>query len=291
MGTSSPDEVPALTIGAARRAGIECLSRISPSPALDVDILLTEVLSCDRAYLLSHFDQPLREAERVRWAALLDRAAQGEPIAYILGRRAFYDLEFEVNPSVLIPRPETELLLEEALRWSAQHHPTTAADIGTGSGALAVTFARHVPQTTIYAVDASETALETARHNAERAGVRERLIFLQGDLLVPLTERRITLDLLMANLPYIPTVELASLAVSRWEPRLALDGGADGLEAIRRLLAQVRQAVRRGGLILLEIGADQGTAVSEAAHTLAAPQQVDILQDYAGHDRIVRIVL
>ena len=216
---------------------------------------------------------------------MLQRRAVGEPLAYILGKRGFYDLELTVTPSVLVPRPETELLLEEALRLTEGASSATVADIGTGSGALALAFARHRPQCAVYATDISADALEVARQNAEAQAARVR--FFRGDLAQPLIKRGIKVNLLMANLPYIASAELNRLAVSRWEPRTALDGGHDGLACIRQLLLQVPVLCRAGAWVLLEIGADQGAAVARFVRERLG---VDcrILKDYAGLDRIAR---
>lgn len=280
---------PVVSIRQALQNACQQIQPVSDSASLDAQLLLGEVLGKDRAYLLAHGDDLLTPEQAARFAALVERRATGEPAAYILERRAFYDLELFVAPGVLIPRPETELLLEEALRFSENLPGCTAADIGTGSGALAVTFAAHRPQAQVYAVDVSQTALDIARRNAERQGVN--ITFFQGDLLQPLIERGISIDVLMANLPYIRHDELADLEVSRFEPHLALDGGSDGLDFIRRLLADLRRVCEPGALALLEIGADQGEAVRALAQALVQPRQVAVLQDYAGLDRIVRIVV
>jgi release factor glutamine methyltransferase len=277
------------TIDEARHAAIKRLHAVSPSPALDVDMLLGEILGADRAYLLAHPDQPLTDDQNERIAAWVERAANGEPIAYILGRRGFYDLEFIVTPDVLIPRPETELLLEQALAWAKDRTHTTAVDVGTGSGALAITFAKHAPKAQVYATDISPEALEISRRNAELHATN--VTFLQGDLLVPLIKRNIRVDLVMANLPYIASDELTALPVSRHEPRLALDGGADGLDFIRRLLSQIPQVCKPNALVLLEIGAGQGAAVQALVRQILNPQSAEVLQDYAGLDRIVRVVI
>jgi release factor glutamine methyltransferase len=187
---------------------------------------------------------------------------------------------------VLIPRPETELLLERALGYVEAHPRAVVADVGTGSGALAVTLAANCPEATVYAIDISEAALDVARRNAETHGVTERVTFLHGDLLAPILVRGIKLDVVMANLPYIASDEVPRLDVSRYEPTLALDGGADGLILVRRLLAQLPQASTPGALALLEIGADQGAAslalVGDTAH---------IVKDYAGLDRILVLTM
>ena len=283
----SPEEVT--SISRIRHDAIQRLKSVSPSPALDADILLAEVLGTDRAYLLAHGDQSLTAEQQRCFADSLERAANGEPLAYILGRRAFYDLEFRVTPDVLIPRPETELLLEQALEWAKDRSPVTAVDVGTGSGALAVTFAKHTPLAQVYATDISAAALKVARENAEHHGAN--VTFLQGDLLMPLLESAVRLDLVMANLPYIPSGEVPDLAVSRYEPSLALDGGSDGLDLVRRLLAQAPQVCSPGALLLLEIGAGQGAAVMALAEQMLHPQDTTLLYDYAGFDRIVRVEL
>ncbi len=256
--------------------------RIDP---LDAHVLLGEVLGVDRAYLLAHPEAPLTPEQAERFAALVARCADGEPVAYLLGRRAFYDRDFLVTPDVLIPRPETELLLEQALAWAGDR-AIAAADVGTGSGALAVTLAANRPQARVYATDISSAALAVARKNAERSSVG--VTFYEGDLLAPLIEHSIRLDLIMANLPYIASDELASLAVSRHEPRLALDGGADGLDPIRRLLAQIPGAINPGALVLLEIGAGQGAAALALVRETLRPQRAESILDYAGLDRIIR---
>jgi len=254
---------------------------------LDAHVLLGEALGVDRAYLLAHPEAPLTPEQAERFAGWVARCGAGEPVAYLLGRRAFYDLDFAVTPDVLIPRPESELLLEQA--WRLSDRKLTVADVGTGSGALAVTFAAHHPQAQVYATDISPLALAVARRNAERH--QAAVTFFEGDLLAPLIERGIKLDLIMANLPYIASGELPALAVSRYEPRLALDGGADGLDLIRRLLAQTSQAAKPGALIMLEIGAGQGNAARMLVEQALAPERVEVIRDYAGLDRIVRAEL
>lgn len=256
--------------------------------SLDAHVLLGEVLGVERAYLLAHPEAELTAEQAERFEAWVARCAAGEPVAYILGRRAFYDRDFFVTPDVLIPRPETELLLENALAWAGDR-VLTAADVGTGSGALAVTLAANKANVQVHAVDVSAAALAVARKNAAAAGVEVQ--FYKGDLLTPLVERGIKLDLVMANLPYIASDEVPTLAVSRYEPVLALDGGGDGLELVRRLLAQVPQVANAGALVLLEIGAGQGAATLDLVRAALPGARAELLLDYAGHDRIVRAEL
>lgn len=275
------------TIQDALHAARQRLEPASDSAALDAQVLLGEVLGKDRAYLLAHGEELLSGEELARFSTLVERCASGEPLPYVLGRRAFYDRELLVTPAVLIPRPETELLLEAALAVVREQPQAVAVDVGTGSGALAVTLAALCPTAQVCATDISPEALAVARRNAQQHNAN--VTFYQGDLLVPLIARGLQADLVMANLPYIPTGDLPALAVSHHEPRLALDGGPDGLDVIRRLLKQIPAVCRAGALILLEIGADQGEAVIRLAGAVLNPRRVDTLKDYAGLDRIIRI--
>lgn len=280
--------MPSVKSSSTIRAAI-CTGRAmlhsSGTPDLDSQVLLAHFLGVDRAFLFAHPERTLSDLECGAFLDIIERRAAGEPIAYITGAKGFYDIDLKVTPSVLIPRPETELLLEEALRLSEDRPDPIVADIGTGSGALAVTFARHRPQSKVYATEISRDALAVARGNAERNGVH--LTFLEGDLAEPLIQRGIKIDLLLANLPYIASDELSSLEVSRFEPRMALNGGIDGLALIRRLLRQIPFVCREGAYVLLEIGADQGDAVARLVEQRLG-SRCDVLPDYAGLDRIVR---
>ena len=275
------------TIGDALAWAREALADVD-SPDLDAQTLLAWALDAERVYLLAHREEALDDSALREFETSVERRAAGEPIAYITGRKAFYDSDFIVNRHVLIPRPETELLLEEGMRLMQKKRGFRVADIGTGCGALAVTFARHMPLARVYATDISQEALCLARQNAAWHAVE--IDFMRGDLATPLIERGIKVDLVMANLPYIATDDLKHLAVSRHEPLLALDGGADGLALIRRLLRQLRQVSHEGAWVLLEIGADQGAAAQRLVKQICGVS-ADILDDYAGLDRIVRFQL
>jgi len=274
-----------MTIRAALREARETLEAAETGD-LDAQALLSHTLGVDRAFLFAHAEIALSDSQFAAFQSAVARRAAGEPIAYIIDAKGFYDIDMLVTSAVLIPRPETELLLEEALRLTEDRPEATVADIGTGSGALAVTFARHRPASFVYATEFSGDALEVAMRNAQRIDVN--VSFLEGDLAEPLIKRGVQVDLLMANLPYIASAELAALEVSRFEPRLALDGGADGLEPIRRLLTQIPALCRVGAIVLLEIGAEQGEAVADLVHDRLSAH-CDILPDYAGLDRIARI--
>ncbi|MBC7252197.1 MAG: peptide chain release factor N(5)-glutamine methyltransferase, partial [Anaerolineae bacterium] len=236
------------------------------SPRLEAELLLAHVLSVERAYILAHPEHNLSPAESARYRQLIHRRAQHEPLAYLLGHQEFYGLDFYVSPAVLIPRPETELLVEEALAAArtSSSRPWCVADVGTGSGAIAVSLAVHVPHARVYATDASAEALAVAEENCRRHGVSERVILLQGHLLSPLPE---AVDCIVANLPYVSHAEWDSLPaeIAVYEPRAALDGGPDGLKYIGELLASAAPYLRPKGVILLEIGSAQGAVVRKLA--------------------------
>lgn len=261
----------------------------SDTVGLDSHLLLCRILSTDRAYLLAHPEHVLTPEQATQYAAWVNRRAAGEPLAYILGEAGFFDRDFIVTPDVLIPRPETEHLVEEALLYIQAHPQLVAADIGTGSGAIAVTVAANAPRITMHATDISPAALSIAQQNAARNGVA--VTFYQGFLAQPLIAAGIKVGLLLANLPYIASDELPHLDVSKYEPHLALDGGSDGLRLIWQLLDSVPQLCEPGALILLEIGAGQGEAAATMAKHRLSPQFISLIKDYAGHDRVVRIQL
>ncbi len=260
------------------------LASVSTSARLDAQLLLAEVLQVSRAHVLAHPERELTSAEAEQIAGWLDRREQGEPVAYILGRRAFYDREFAVTPDVLIPRPETEHLIEAALDFIAGQS-LVAVDVGTGSGAIAVTVKANAPQAIVYATDVSTAALQVARMNASTQNTD--VTFFEGDLLAPLVERGVNVDLIMANLPYIKTDVLQTLPVRKHEPILALDGGADGLDLAQRCLMQAQAIVNPGALVLLEIGADQGAATCALVEDILSVKRVVLTQDLAGLDRLV----
>ncbi|MBN2470822.1 MAG: peptide chain release factor N(5)-glutamine methyltransferase [Anaerolineae bacterium] len=282
-----------MTTGAALRAAEAALSAVSDSARLDARLLLEHVLGVGRAALVAHPERALSPEAYARFMALVNRAAQGEPVPYLTGRRAFFRHDFLVTPDVLIPRPETEHLVEAALAWAGAHSlrgaGLTLVDVGTGSGAIAVSLAAALPGAVVYALDVSPAALAVARQNAQAAGVEGAIRFGQGDLLAGLPED-VRPDLVAANLPYIPSVELAGLDVVKYEPRLALDGGPDGLDMIRALLEQAAPRLAKEGCLLLEIGAGQGAAVAGLCAQAFPGALVRVINDYAGHDRVVEVL-
>lgn len=254
---------------------------------LTAEALLAYVLGISRAQLLARLERGLSESDQTRFLYLVGRAATGEPLAYLTGHREFLGLDFVVTADVLVPRPETELLVEQALRWLGDR-VAHVIDVGTGSGIIAVSIAVQRPLARVTAIDRSPAALRVARRNAERHGVTERVSFLQQDLLSPAASLE-AVDLICANLPYIPSDDLAVLEVSRHEPRLALDGGADGLDLIRRLLNQAPAVLSPTGAMLLEIEARQGPAVAALAASAFPGANVLVLHDLAGLDRVVMV--
>lgn len=276
-------------------AAVEFLSANGvDSPRLTAEVLLAHTLGLTRAQLLARPEHPLSPEQQARYAALIDRAAAGEPLAYLTGVREFHGLEFAVDARVLVPRPETELLVDLALNFLATERAANAEkrvmDVGTGSGCIAVTIAVKHPAASVTATDISEEALAVARANAERHGVAPRITFFRSDLLSSLRLLPASFDLIAANLPYIASDELRTLAVARHEPRLALDGGPDGLLWIRRLLVDAPRALKPGGLLLLEIGATQGAAATALAQAAFPQGRVTLHRDLAGLDRVVSVV-
>lgn len=263
------------------------LQSISSTPALDARLLLQHLLQMDHSYLIAHDDLALTAVQFQQYKQLIARAQQQEPIPYLIGHAPFYNHDFHVTPSVLIPRPETELLVEKAINWARDRQSPTLVDVGTGSGCIAVTLALHLPQAQVTAVDISPEALTVAHHNAHHLGATQ-IQFYQGYLLSPVPH---AIDLIAANLPYITDQEWTDLddGVKLYEPTVALKGGRDGLNLVNDLLHQATAKLNSGGAILLEIGWQQGAAAHELAHSYFPTAQIQIIPDLAGHDRIVMI--
>jgi release factor glutamine methyltransferase len=263
------------------------LSSVSESPGLDAQVLVQHTLNKSKAWVLSHPEFEISTEQLAFLQQAAERLGKGEPLPYVLGYWEFFGLKFQVTPDVLIPRPETELLVEEALAW-LKNSPgkRLAADVGTGTGCIAVTLARHLPDLHIIATDVSLPAIRIARKNAIAHSVADRINFIQGDLLFPVAQ---PLDCICANLPYIPTKTLKHLRVKQNEPEQALDGGNDGLDIIRNLLADTRRALSSGGCALLEIEENQGSAALDIVGTFLPETTAQIKKDLAGKDRLLCI--
>lgn len=261
-------------------------------PAVDARLLLQHVLRVEHASLIAHAADLLSEEQETGYRAMVARAARREPIPYIIGEAPFFGRMFYVNYSVLIPRPETELLVEAALALLGQRPagapPPHIVDAGTGSGCMAITLALALPEASIEATDISAAALDVARQNAARHQVADRVQFHLGSLLSPTRGRP---DLVVANLPYVADPEWTGLAdgVKWYEPPLALRGGPDGLEIIRQLLEQAERRLAPGGALCLEIGWQQGPAAARLGQEHFPEAQVTVRADYSGLDRIVTI--
>lgn len=259
----------------------------------DAQILLAHVIGRPRTWLLAHLDAPLSAPKLDSANQAFTRLEAGEPLPYILGHWEFYGLDFDITPDVLIPRPETELMVEKAIKWlSASAERRTVADIGTGSGIIAASIAMHMPAARILATDISRAALNVAKHNAEKFHVHHRIDFLECDLLPQHIDPLPTdyhFDLICANLPYIPTATMRSLPIYGREPTLALDGGEDGLDLYRRLLDIAPEWLAPHGMILLEIEAAQGIKALNLAADKFSEASISLHQDLAGRDRLLEI--
>jgi release factor glutamine methyltransferase len=278
------------TIAQALTWAADQLRAASATPRLDAELLLGHILGWERARVLAEGHALLVEPWRSAFRALIMRRAALEPVAYLIGHKEFYGLDFLVDRGVLVPRPETELLVDLALRYARglpAQRPPVIADIGTGSGCIAVAVAVHLADALVYATDISPDALRIAGKNVERYGVAARVRLIQGNLLDALPE---PVDLLLSNPPYTILSEIDE-GVRRHEPHLALEGGLDGLDSYRRLLAAAAPALRPGGAVILEIGAAQGAAVSALALTHIPGARVSVHQDLAGLDRVVMIAM
>ncbi len=250
-------------------------------------ILLSHVLQKPKTWVLAHPETHLTSDQKAHLERLVRRLQAGEPLPYLTGKQSFFGLDFAVSPAVLIPRPETELLVEEALSWLNAHpEAKSVLDVGTGSGCIAVTLATRKPWLTIAATDLSPEALEIAKQNAETLQVKDQIAFEQANLL-PSGDQ--TFSLVCANLPYIPTKKLEEVNTLAFEPTLALDGGADGLSLIRRLFEQLPPRLSSPGLVLLETEATLGAETLTLAKKAFPQEDVSLLQDLAGLDRLVRL--
>jgi release factor glutamine methyltransferase len=262
--------------------------------SLDAEVLLMHLLGIERAGLYMRFDYVLTLEEAKAYRCLIERRVKGEPVAYLTGHKEFMGMDFIVNPAVLVPRPETEILVERALKFleGKPGEELLVLDIGTGSGAIAVSMARMNSRLRVYAVDCSRDALVLAQHNAAIHGVAGRIHFFHGDLLYPLSNLALEgkADLIAANLPYVPSGDISGLPVDvrSYEPQIALNGGLDGLDIYRRLLSGAGDLLKSGGLLMLEIGPGQADVLVQEITGMGMVWCCgEIVFDYAGRERVV----
>lgn len=250
--------------------------------------LLAFLLDKDRTFILSHAEDPISGEQETLFEEFLDARAQGEPAQYITGRQEFYGLEFEVTPAVLIPRPETELLIEAAMKLVGAEEVVSFCDVGTGSGCIAITLLTQLPLARATAVDVSVPALEIAKRNAARHRVTDRIELMFSDCFASVPRQ--TFDLIVSNPPYVAEDEVATLQreVRDFEPRVALTAGADGLDVIRRLVVDAQSYLKRRGHLLFEIGFDQHETVGDLIDAQAW-ELLDIHQDLQGIPRTVAL--
>ncbi len=307
-------------VGETLNGLIPRLEKMSDTPGLDVQVLMAYLLGKPRVWVMAHPETLLNEKQSTTLESLVARLAHGEPLPYVLGSWEFFGLEFYITPDVLIPRPETEILVERALAWlrhrliappagglqnrqanqqktvEADRELLRAFDIGTGCGCIAISLAVNLPEVHMLATDISPAAIAVARRNAARQHVAHRVEFFCCDLFPTKkdegrrnAESTSSVDLIVANLPYIPTQPLQNLPVHLHEPGVALDGGADGLALIRRLLIEAAQRLAPGGLLLLEIESSQGTAVLSLAYDAFSRAEIHLHKDLSGHDRLLEV--
>jgi len=282
------------TIGRLLSWTVEYLGKHeAENPRLDAEVLLAEARGCRRIDLYAAYGEPADEQVRVAFRELVRRRAAGTPVAYLVGKREFYALDFEVTPDVLIPRPETELvvvaLLDHVKQRAAGDSRIDIADVGTGSGVLAVCAAKYVPTARVTAIDISPAALAVARRNAERHGVSERIEFLESDLFsaVPADSQ---FDYIVSNPPYVSTLEMAELAkdVRDHEPEIALYAGDRGTDVVAQLIEQAQGRLKPGSVLLIEISPMIAAAVEQLVRNQPTLELLPTIRDLAGHPRVLQ---
>jgi release factor glutamine methyltransferase len=275
-----------ITVGTVLEDLISRLEIHSDTPGMDAQELLARILDRPRAWIMAHPETRLTSKPATELESLVVKLESGEPLPYVLGRWEFFGLEFEITHDVLIPRPETELLVERAIGWLKMHPDRRhAADIGTGSGCIGIALAANIPDLQVMSSDISSAAVKMARRNAVSHAVESRMEFIHCDLFPPDNEY----DLIVANLPYIPTKTLHQLPIYGHEPTMALDGGVDGLQLIRGLLNAAPDRLVPGGLLLMEIEASEGSAAISLAYDSFAKAEISLHKDLAGRDRILEV--
>lgn len=279
-----PDE---LTLGAFLSTAATQLKGVADDPALEARLLAAHVIGRPSSWVLAHPELRLTPEQTAAPGGLLARRLAGEPLPYLLGHWEFFGLDFDLTPAVLIPRPETELLVATAIAWAQGHRAARAIDVGTGSGCIAIALAVHCPSLALTATDISPTALEVGRGNAHKLAVAGRITFVECDLFP--AEPPSPFDLIVSNPPYIPTEVMKRTAVYGKEPTPALDGGADGLAVISRLLAEAGGHLAPAGLLLVEIESSLGASVLSAARQRFPLAKIEIKKDLLGLDRLLVI--
>ncbi|MCH8192883.1 MAG: peptide chain release factor N(5)-glutamine methyltransferase [Planctomycetes bacterium] len=258
------------------------------APRLCSELLLTHVLGLRRIELYTQFDRILSPDELASLRSLVNRAGAHEPVGYLVGKSEFYSIEFDVQPGCLIPRPETELLVQHAIEAIRDHSDgPQVLDLCTGSGCIAVALAKNCHRVHVTATDISPEAIAIARANIHKHCLSERIELLQGDLLAPLAQRRF--DLVVSNPPYVSTSEFERLDrnVKDYEPELALRAGAEGLDVYRRILQNIGDHLRPEGVLMMEMGFQQGTALCQLIEQTGLFQEIAVKKDFEGHDRLV----
>jgi release factor glutamine methyltransferase len=278
---------------AAARSVNNLMARSSDTPRLDAQVVMAEVLGRSRSWVAAHPEFQLNGEQQEKLEGIKVRLGKGEPLPYVLGKWEFFNLEFKVTPAVLIPRPETELLVEHAIQYVNHRDLDPGSceilEFGTGSGCIAVSLAVNIPAAHLVAFEVSPAALEVARENAAKHKVSARIEFILSDFFSqPIQPSRF--DLVAANPPYIPTTSLASLPVSRWEPRIALDGGADGLAFSRQIINEAPSRMHSSACLLIEMESTQGSALRQRAETAFPCARISIYKDLAGHDRLLEVL-
>lgn len=272
------------SIRSALLKGAATLCATSGTPDLDAEVLLAHVIKKSKEYLLTYPEQILTRPQVNRFTSLITRRAHQEPVAYLIHHKAFFDLDFFINKHVLVPRPDTELLVEQAIRLLKSVPSPHVVDVGTGSGVIAISVKKRFPKAKMWAVDNSRQALRVAHKNAHT--LRAPITFLHGSLLEP--TKQLKFDCILSNPPYLTAKEMHNPQLSH-EPRAALYGGTAGLEVYRRLFSQVAAHLKPQGVILIEIGSGQATALTSIIQKILPQSQVNLKQDLAGHDRLLII--
>lgn len=258
------------------------------SPRLDAEVLLSHILGKERIYLYVHFDEPLQADEMAQYKDAIKKRIARMPVAYIIGYKEFMGLEFNVSPAVLIPRPDTEILVEAVIERFKEKESVSFVDIGTGSGAIVLSLLANLPQAVGATVDISEAAIAVAKDNAEKFGVSDRVNFFHGDVYSPVKDQ--VFDAIISNPPYIPDADIEGLQPEvKCEPHGALAGGTDGLDFYRKLIREGVNLLKSGGFMAFEVGIHQAAAVAKLAEAFSELGEVSILKDYGGIERVVII--